>query len=84
MPKSDSALDPVLVKVKSIRKLEQKEDVYCLSALKNGNMIANGIVVKNCDALRYACYTHKPVTYKKPPEMEQPFQNYNRFDPWKK
>ena len=45
------------VKVKEIRKVD-KEDVYCLSVPESGNFIANGIVVKNCDALRYALYTH--------------------------
>ena len=34
------------------------EDVFCLATKKNGNFIANGIVVKNCDALRYAIYSH--------------------------
>jgi len=35
-----------------------KRNVYCLASKKNGNFIANGIVVKNCDALRYAMYSH--------------------------
>jgi hypothetical protein len=26
--------------------------------MKNGNFIANGMVIKNCDAMRYAVYTH--------------------------
>jgi hypothetical protein len=30
------------------------EDVYCISVPSTGNFVANGIVVKNCDALRYA------------------------------
>ncbi len=29
-------------------------DVYCL-ATESGNFVANGILIKNCDALRYAC-----------------------------
>ena len=29
-------------------------DVYCLSVPSTGNFVANGIVVRNCDALRYA------------------------------
>lgn len=45
-------------KIKGIRKLEKREDVYCLVTKNNGNFIANGIVVKNCDSLRYALYTH--------------------------
>ena len=45
------------VGVKSIRKTDN-EDVYCLVTKENGNFIANSIVVKNCDALRYVIYTH--------------------------
>lgn len=45
------------VKVKSIKKAGY-EDVYCLGSQKNGTMIANGIITSNCDALRYAIYTH--------------------------
>ena len=44
------------VRVKSVKRVKN-EDVYCL-ATKNGNFVANGIVVKNCDALRYALFTH--------------------------
>lgn len=36
------------------------EDVYCLSVPETGNFVANGIVVKNCDALRYLTYTAFP------------------------
>lgn len=51
------------VKIKSIRKLDKKEDVFCLATI-NGNFVANGFVIKNCDALRYASFTHKiPKTY---------------------
>lgn len=50
------------VKVKSIKRLDKKEDVYCLGT-QHGNFIANGIVVKNCDALRYAIATHKVAVY---------------------
>jgi hypothetical protein len=39
--------------VKSIEECES-EDVYCISVPSTGNFVANGIVVKNCDALRYA------------------------------
>ena len=49
--------EPCLVGVRGITK-RNNEDVYCLATEKNGNFIANGIVVKNCDALRYAIYTH--------------------------
>lgn len=51
------------VKIKSIKKLDGKRDVYCLGTEKNGTMIANGIIVANCDALRYAVFTHKPNTF---------------------
>ncbi len=43
--------------ISSIEALEKPEDVYCLAALTNRTMIANGILVKNCDALRYCLYT---------------------------
>lgn len=46
-----------LVGVKSVKKTGN-ENVYCLATEKNGNFIANNIVIKNCDALRYAIYTH--------------------------
>lgn len=44
----------------SVRSVEEdgEEDVYCMTMPKNGNFVANGIVVKNCDALRYAIFTH--------------------------
>lgn len=45
-------------KVKSIEECEP-EDVYCLSVPQTGCFIADGMVIKNCDALRYVCYTHK-------------------------
>lgn len=43
----------VYSKVKSIEE-DGIEDVYCLSVPETGNFIADGIVVSNCDALRYA------------------------------
>lgn len=36
------------------------------------------------DSLRYACFTHKPVSYRKPKEESPSFQSYNKFDPWRK
>jgi hypothetical protein len=48
---------PKLVGIRGIRK-KGNEDVYCLATKVNGNFIANGVIVKNCDALRYAIYTH--------------------------
>ena len=46
--------------VKSIEECEP-EDVFCISVPSTGNFVANGIVVKNCDALRYACYSAFPM-----------------------
>jgi hypothetical protein len=43
----------VYSKVKSIEE-DGFEDVYCLSVPATGNFVANGIVIRNCDALRYA------------------------------
>jgi hypothetical protein len=56
-------VEVVGVKIKSIKRLDKQQDVYCLATKKNGNMIANGIIVKNCDALRYAVMTHKIPKY---------------------
>jgi hypothetical protein len=50
-------VDASLVGVKGLVK-RKNENVYCLGTIKNGNFIANGIVVKNCDAMRYAMFTH--------------------------
>jgi len=50
--KKDKLLDCVTnyVKIKSIKKLEKKEDVYdILSVEDNNNFIANNMVVHNCD-----------------------------------
>jgi len=49
----------VYSKIKSIEE-DGVEDVYCLSVPATGNFVANGIVIANCDALRYACYSHFP------------------------
>jgi len=40
----------------AIKSIEEcvEEDVYCLSVPSTGNFVANGMVIKNCDALRYA------------------------------
>lgn len=42
------------VKVKSIKNIRGKRSVYCIGTKNNGTMIANGIITKNCDSLRYA------------------------------
>lgn len=57
-------MDVVRRKIKSIKKLDKTQDVYCVGTLANGTMIANGIITKNCDALRYAIYSHKIPNYK--------------------
>jgi hypothetical protein len=49
-------------KVKSVEN-DGFEDVYCLAVPETGNFVANGMVIKNCDALRYICATHKVSTY---------------------
>lgn len=46
------------VRIKSLRKIQKRENVYCLSAKNNRTMVANGIITRNCDALRYAIYSH--------------------------
>lgn len=63
---------PVLVGIKSIRK-SGREDVYCMLAEKNGTMIANGIVVSNCDAFRYAIrsYIGNRTSIKAPKQDEK-------------
>ena len=43
------------VKVKKIRKLDCLQNVYNMTVDVNHNYIANGIILKNCDALRYGC-----------------------------
>ena len=60
------------LKIKSIKRLDKKEDVYCLCGLQNGTMIANGIITKNCDALRYVLATHKVATYQPYKETHNP------------
>ncbi len=47
-------------KIKSIEE-DGFEDVYCLSVPETGNFVANGMVVKNCDALRYAVCSAFPM-----------------------
>ena len=44
----------VPVKVKSVKRLEEKETVYNMTVDKNHNyLIGNNIWSRNCDALRY-------------------------------
>lgn len=55
-------VDCSFVKIKSLRKVEN-EDVYCLASENNGTMVANGIVTRQCDSLRYVMNTHKVSLY---------------------
>lgn len=68
------------VRVKSVRRAGS-EDVYCLSAVGNGNMIANGVVVKNCDSLRYAIFTHwgEKKTLKEKTQEERQLEAFSRM-----
>lgn len=81
MQNPDSAqnrVDAVGLKIKSIKKLDHTEDVYCLATLGNGNFVANGIIVKNCDVLRYILYTHKVPKYTQESiEQEQEIRKSN-------
>lgn len=44
-----------LVKIKGVRKLDVSQTVYNMTVENNHNYIGNGIILKNCDALRYGC-----------------------------
>lgn len=71
---TNTIMEKNVVVTRKIKKIERKgkQDVYCLAALQNGTMIANGMIVSNCDALRYAIYTHfgKRTTLKQPSPFE--------------
>jgi len=45
--------------VLDVRKLKKKQYVYNLTVKDCHEYFANGILVSNCDALRYGLYTHK-------------------------
>ena len=48
--------DTKSVKVKAVRKLHERQDVYNMTVEKNHNYsVCGGAIIKNCDALRYAC-----------------------------
>lgn len=50
--------DYKLCKIKSIKKLSKQEDVYNMEVDKHHNYSVNGgIILHNCDALRYFCKT---------------------------
>jgi phage terminase large subunit len=52
------------LQVESVAHLSQREDVYCIFVPSTGHFsLANGSIVKNCDALRYLCMAlHKTNT----------------------
>jgi hypothetical protein len=50
----------VYSKVKSIEE-DGNEDVYCINVPATGNFVANGMVIANCDALRYAVCSAFPT-----------------------
>ena len=62
MPKQDAVAENagVYSGIASIEECES-EDVYCISVPSTGNFVANGIVVRNCDALRYAVCSAFPM-----------------------
>lgn len=62
----------VYSKIKSIEE-DGYEDVYCFSIPETENFVANGIVVHNCDALRYVLASHQVATY-------QPYKQDHRPD----
>jgi len=68
MPKEDIVPSVVLKKIVGIRKKERGK-VYCLASPKHSNFVANGLVVANCDALRYMVYTHYGKTMGDEKEM---------------
>jgi hypothetical protein len=70
-------MDVEYVKIKSVKRLGEKANVYCLTT-NNGNFVANGIVVKNCDALRYAIFSHKVTKYEPYKHSPDEYKN-NRF-----
>lgn len=68
-------MEGVYSKVKSVEE-DGIEDVYCISVPKTGNFVANGIVIANCDALRYAVCSAFPQG-----EFDNPNDdiNYDRY-----
>jgi len=68
------------LRIKSIKRAGLA-DVYCLAGLRNGTMIANGIITRNCDALRYALQTHKVQTYNPYKDSHNPTDwNRSKYD----
>lgn len=73
-------------KVKSIEE-DGYEDVYCINVPETGNFIANGIVISNCDALRYAVCTAFPTGEFSHPDENISYdqlrkQVFNQDDGW--
>ena len=84
MPRENSAQEnaPVVgIRIKSIKRAGLA-DVYCLAGARNGTMIANGIITRNCDALRYVIATHKVASYSQQEQMPGNQEYFkNRFQP---
>jgi hypothetical protein len=61
MPKQEHVAENVGV-YSGIASIEEcdSEDVYCIAIPDTGNFVANGMVIANCDALRYAICTRFP------------------------
>ena len=64
-------------KVKSIEE-DGYEDVYCLSVPETGNFVANGMVIANCDAFRYAICSAFPIGEFSSPDENLSYDQYRR------
>lgn len=62
MEKQDFVLENAQIQEVKVRSIKRSgfSDVYCLSAKQNNNFIANGIIIHNCDALRYLIASEFP------------------------
>lgn len=68
-----------MAKIKSIKKIEN-QDVYNLYVTKNHNFAINGgLMVHNCDALRYACTSYTFLPDGLPTARQQRTFNYSNF-----
>jgi hypothetical protein len=75
------------LRVVSVEKLKEREDVFCISVPSIGHFsLANGAIVKNCDALRYLCMgLHKTtagLSADKFNEIRNKHIYGNRQNPW--
>lgn len=70
-------MEGVYSKIKSIEE-DGCEDVYCISVPETGNFIANGMVIANCDALRYAVCSAFPQGEFAHPDENLSYEQYRR------